>query len=104
MTTIAIVQATFPDLDDATRIGQALIDERFAACCNVLAPCLSVYRWNGATETAHEAIAQFKTLPERAEAAAARIVELHRYELPSVERWIAETDEAGYRWIADTMG
>ena len=101
MTTIAIVQVTCPDLESAQAIASALLDERLIACANIVAPCLSVYRWESAIETTHEAIMQVKTLPETAALVAERIAALHPYDLPAIEHWAAETDDAGYRWIAD---
>lgn len=104
MTTIAIVQVTCPDLESAQAIAAALLDERLIACANVIAPCLSVYRWEGAIETTHEAIMQVKTLPEAAALVAERIVALHPYDLPAIERWAAGTDDAAYRWVYEAVG
>lgn len=101
---IALVQATFPDLDEARAVGSTLVAERLVACVNILAPCLSVYRWRDGVDTSDEAIAQFKTLPDRAPSVAARIAELHSYDLPAIEWWTAGTDEAGEGWVKDSLG
>lgn len=103
MTTIALVQATFADLEEARAIGGRLVEERLVACANVLAPCLSVYRWDGAVESGHEAVGQFKTLPQRVEAVVARIAELHSYTLPAIEHWTVRTNEAGAAWVRDCL-
>ncbi|WP_203310828.1 MULTISPECIES: divalent-cation tolerance protein CutA [Sphingomonas] len=103
MNAIALVQATFPDEEEARAIGGRLVEERLVACANVLGPCLSVYRWEGAVESGAEAIAQFKTLPQRVEAVVARIAELHSYTLPAIEHWTVQTNEAGAAWVRDCL-
>ncbi|MGR6327678.1 divalent-cation tolerance protein CutA [Sphingomonas sp. XXL09] len=103
MTAIALVQATFADLDEARAIGGRLVVERLVACINILAPCLSLYRWQDALESSHEALAQFKTLPERVDAVVARIADLHSYTLPAIEHWTVETNEAGAAWVRDCL-
>ncbi|MBI0475044.1 divalent-cation tolerance protein CutA [Sphingomonas sp. MA1305] len=103
MTAIALVQATFADLDEAGAIGGRLVVERLVACTNILAPCLSLYRWQDAVESGHEALAQFKTLPERVDAVVARIADLHSYTLPAIEYWTVETNEAGAAWVRDCL-
>lgn len=101
MTTIAIVQVACPDLESAQAIARALLDEHLIACANIAA-CDSIYRWQGAIETADEVLMQVKTTSEAAPIVAKRIAALHPYELPAIERWAAETDEALGRWIAET--
>ena len=44
MSGIALLQATFADAAEAERIGRAVVEERLAACANLLAPCTSIYR------------------------------------------------------------
>ena len=69
---------------DAERIARALVEERLAACVNVVPGVLSIYRWKGNVEQEAELILVIKTLGERVEALKARLVELHPYELPEV--------------------
>jgi periplasmic divalent cation tolerance protein len=84
---VVSVYATFPDAEEAERIGRQVIEERLAACINILGPCRSIYHWQGAIETAEEAAAIFKTSDERSEALVARIIELHSYDVPAVAVW-----------------
>jgi periplasmic divalent cation tolerance protein len=49
-----LVITNLPDRDSAGRLGHALIEQRLAACVNILSPCRSVYRWQGTTEDAEE--------------------------------------------------
>jgi periplasmic divalent cation tolerance protein len=69
---------------DAERIARALVEERLAACVNVVPGVLSIYRWKGNVEQEAELILVIKTLGEKVEALNARLVELHPYELPEV--------------------
>ena len=100
MSEIALVQVTCPGTESARGIGEALLVERLIACANVWAAGPSVYRWQGRVEHAEEALLQMKTLPEHAEAVAARLAELHPYDLPAIERWTVRTDAATRDWVA----
>jgi periplasmic divalent cation tolerance protein len=69
---------------DAQKIARALVEERLAACVNVVPGVMSVYRWKGAVEQEAELMLVIKTIGERVEPLKARLVELHPYELPEV--------------------
>ena len=81
---VRMVFCTCPDADTATRIADALVGERLAACVNVLPGVHSVYRWQGAVERADEVMLLIKTRAERLPALSARIQSLHPHELPEV--------------------
>lgn len=49
-----LILTNLPDNASAEKLARALIESRAAACVNVLAPCHSIYRWQGAVETAAE--------------------------------------------------
>lgn len=76
--------STCPDRAVADRIARALVDERLAACVNLLPGIASVYRWEGAVETGEEVLMLIKTAPERLQALTARIQALHPYDVPEV--------------------
>ncbi|MEA3011340.1 MAG: periplasmic divalent cation tolerance protein [Sphingomonadales bacterium] len=100
MTPIATVYATFPSEEEARRIARILIEERLAACANILGPCHSLYRWHGAVEEGEEVAALFKTRSERSEALIARLSELHSYEVPAAVVWPIADASAGYAdWV-----
>jgi len=84
MTEFAIVLTTMPDDHRADELARTLVDERLAACVNVLAPMTSTYRWKETVE--HEAERQLviKTTRDRVPALKARLQELHPYELPEL--------------------
>jgi periplasmic divalent cation tolerance protein len=79
-----LVFTTAPDRAVAMRIARALVDARLAACVNVLAGCTSVYRWEGAVETAEELPLIIKTRAGRYAEVEAAIRRLHPYELPEI--------------------
>ena len=100
MSGIVTVYATFGDADEADRIARILIEERLAACANLLSPCRSIYRWQGAVEEAQELPALFKTRADLAPALIARIAELHSYDVPAAVAWPIAQGFAPYAaWV-----
>jgi periplasmic divalent cation tolerance protein len=81
---VVSVTAVFADADEATRIGEAMVDARLAACINILGPVHSIYRWKGEIERADEVIAVFKTSDGAADALITRIAGLHSYDVPCI--------------------
>ncbi|HVF37351.1 MAG TPA: divalent-cation tolerance protein CutA [Sphingomicrobium sp.] len=97
---VVTVYALFADPAEAQRIGTAIVEEKLAACVNILAPCRSIYRWEGAIETATETPALFKTRLDRADALIARVKELHSYSIPAIAVWPIERLLADYGdWV-----
>lgn len=97
---VLLVLSTAPDEESARRIAAALVEERLAACVSVLAPCSSVYRWQGAVETAEERPLLIKTATDRYPALQARLRELHPYELPEILCWRPDGGLAEYAaWV-----
>lgn len=103
--TVVSVYAIFANADEAARIGRQVIEERLAACINVLGPCRSIYRWRGAVETADEVPAILKTTAAMADSLMARIAALHSYEVPCVTVWPIDQLLVGYaEWVEDSVG
>lgn len=101
MTGIVTVYAIFADTAQAERIARIAIEERLAACANILGPCRSIYRWQNAIEQAEEVAALFKTRAERAPTLIERIAALHSYEVPAAMVWPIEQSLPDYRdWVA----
>jgi periplasmic divalent cation tolerance protein len=80
----AFVYITTESPAQAESIGRALVEARLAACVNILPGMRSIYRWRGQVETAEETVLVAKTRLSLAEALAARVKELHTYEVPCV--------------------
>jgi len=99
------VYAIFADAEEAERIGRTMIEERLAACINILGPARSIYRWKGAIETSDEVAAIFKTSEERAADLIARIAALHSYDVPCVAAWPIDRILGSYAdWVEDSVG
>jgi periplasmic divalent cation tolerance protein len=81
------VYMTAASAAEATRIGRALVEERLAACVNVLGGMHSIYRWQGAVEEADEVAMIAKTTVGRFAALERRARELHGYDVPCVVAW-----------------
>jgi periplasmic divalent cation tolerance protein len=82
--TVLVCFCTCPDADSATRLADALVGERLAACVNVVPGLRSVYRWQGAIEHNDETLLLIKTSRDRLDALTVRLRDLHPYELPEV--------------------
>ena len=81
---VLLVFTNLPDREAALSLANALIEEKLAACVNVLGACTSVYRWKGTVENASEIPLLIKTTVSRYAALEAAIRRLHPYELPEV--------------------
>lgn len=79
-----LVFTNLPDEASAHALATALVAERLAACVNLLAPCRSVYRWQGKVENATETPLLIKTTAGRYAALEAAIRARHPYELPEI--------------------
>ncbi|MET1111228.1 MAG: divalent-cation tolerance protein CutA [Allosphingosinicella sp.] len=106
MSAIVTVYATFASDEEARRIARTLVEERLAACANILGACRSLYRWQGAIEESEEVAALFKTRAGLAEALIARLAGLHSYDVPAAVVWpIAGALEGYGQWVrAETSG
>lgn len=87
MSGIVTVYVTFPSEEEARRIARILVEERQAACANILGACHSIYHWQGRIEESAEAAALFKTRADLAASLIDRLTELHSYELPAAVVW-----------------
>lgn len=83
METILVI-SNLPDHASAQKLAAVLVEQRLAACVNVLSPCTSVYRWQGQVETATEVPVFIKTTREHYPALEQAIKANHPYELPEI--------------------
>lgn len=84
MTNKIVVLSTCADEKEAEKIARALLDERLAACINVVSGVRSLYRWKGAVEGASECLLLIKSSRELFPALSAAIRKAHSYEVPEV--------------------
>ena len=99
------IYAVFANMEEAERIGRAMIEERLAACINILGPIRSIYRWKKEIEQADEVAALFKTTDRQAEALITRIAALHSYDVPCIANWPIDKVLAAYAdWVEENVG
>lgn len=79
-----LLYVTCPDVVVAQRIADTVVEERLAACANLLPGMRSVYRWQGKVEHADEAVLILKTTARRTAALIRRVKTLHPYEVPCI--------------------
>jgi periplasmic divalent cation tolerance protein len=79
-----LVISNLPDRDSAVQLAKLLISRGQAACVNVLAPCTSIYHWQGKTESAEEIPVFVKTTREKYPDVERTIQAHHPYELPEI--------------------
>ena len=105
MPEIVSVYAVFASDEEARRIARIVVEERLAACANLLAPCGSIYRWQGNVEEADEVPAIFKTRAETAPRLVERIAALHSYDVPAIVIWpITGASPAYADWVTGETG
>ena len=101
---VVSVYAVFANAEEAERIGRAAVEERLAACVNVLGGVRSIYRWQGAVESADEIAAIFKTSHDRADALITRIAALHSYDVPCIATWPIDKILGSYAdWVEGSV-
>jgi periplasmic divalent cation tolerance protein len=84
MSEVLLVVTHLPDRTSAERVAEALVIQRVAACVNVLAECVSIYRWEGKLEHANEVPLLIKTTRAAYPKLEEALRELHPYELPEI--------------------
>ncbi len=87
---------------DAGTLARTLVEERLAACVNVLAPMSSTYRWKGQVAVDREQQLVMKTRPDRVAALEARLKALHLYELPEFIVLSAAAGAAYAAWLDES--
>ena len=104
MTDVVLVLSTVPADDSGERLALALVEERLAACVNLLAPMVSTYRWKGRVERQAERQLVIKTTRDRVAVLEARLAALHSYELPEFIVLAVDSGSSGYlSWVAGSV-
>ncbi len=99
-----VVLVTAPSTDAALSLGRALVDERLAACVNVVPGITSIFAWEGKREEAAEALLVIKTESRRYAALEQRVLELHPSSVPEVLALTVEAGSPAYvQWVRDSV-
>lgn len=102
MTDLRLVFMTCPSMEVAEAIVRVLVEERYAACGNIVPGVRSIFRWNDTIQDETEVMVVLKTRPESFEALRRKIVEIHPYEVPEVVGVRADRVHPDYaRWVLD---
>ncbi len=97
---LRLVLVTAPDAEAGARLGRALVDERLAACVNVVPGLRSIYRWEGEIQDDAEVLLLVKTRADRLENLTTRVRELHPYDVPEVLVLAVDGGSADYLdWV-----
>jgi periplasmic divalent cation tolerance protein len=97
---VMVVYVTASDPAEARRIARVAVEERLAACANILAPMTSIYWWESAVQESSEAVLILKTTADRVAPLMARVKELHSYDVPCIEAWpVADGHPAFLDWV-----
>lgn len=100
---VLVVFTTMPDAARAQDLAQALVESRTAACVNVLAGCRSVYRWQGAVESAEEIPLMIKTTRSRYPELERELRARHPYEVPEIVAIPVAAGWPGYLdWVRES--
>ena len=102
---VLIVFCTFPDMDTAGKVVRELVEQRLAACGNIVPEVHSVYRWKGEVESSEEALAILKLDGARYAEFENKLRSLHPYEVPEIIGIPIGTGLPEYlNWVKESCG
>ena len=104
MTDFQIVLSTCADREEAERIAHRLVEQKLAACVNILPGVHSIYRWQGNVESAAEILIVIKTGASLVPEVQSTIANLHSYEVPELLVLpVAGGSEAYLGWLKASL-
>lgn len=95
----AVVLTTVGTDFDAAGLAKSLVEQRVAACVNIVPQVQSIYRWKNAVEDDREQLLVIKTTPERIDALRSALLGAHPYEVPEFVVLEADVDGAYAEWL-----
>jgi periplasmic divalent cation tolerance protein len=99
-----IVMTTVSTIEEGKSLAAGIVDERLAACVQVLPKMTSFYVWKGKVESADEFLLLAKTTREKYAGLEAYIQARHSYETPEIVAVSAEAVSAGYAaWLTESL-
>jgi len=102
---VRVVLTTASNVEEADRMGRAVVEERLAACATVIPGVQSIYCWKGALETSTEAMLLLKTGGDQLAELEARLQQLHSYETPEFLVLPVEAGSIAYlTWMSGNLG
>ncbi len=96
----SIIYITTSGVSESNEIAKVLLQERLAACVNIVPSITSMYLWKGAIEEDNESLMIVKTKSELFEKIIIRVKEIHSYEIPCILKINVEMGSQSYLdWI-----
>lgn len=103
MPDISIVLVTAGSEEEASRIGHALVEEKLAACANIIPRIRSIYRWKGDIHNDEEYLMIIKTRTSLFPALKKRVREIHSYEVPEIIAFSVSQGHTDYLdWVVES--
>jgi periplasmic divalent cation tolerance protein len=103
MNTIALLYTTITSLDEAEKLAEKAVIEKYAACVNIIPHATSVYMWEGKVEKSTECFLLFKTSVERIEELQVWLKEHHPYAVPAVLQGTVESSVEFQQYVHDNV-
>ena len=103
MSEVLIAFCTFPNAEIAAKIGKEVVEQRLAACANILPGIRSIYRWEGKVDSADEVLAIFKLAGSCYAEFETKIRSVHPYEVPEIVAFPIRNGLPAYLdWVRDS--
>ena len=101
---ICFIYVTCPNPETAERLAQHAVQEKLAACANILPQMQSIYHWQGRIESAQETVLILKSQARLYKKVERRLLELHPYDCPCIVQWPIEQGSSAYMdWIKSEL-
>jgi len=105
MTDKIVILSTASSEEEAAKLAQLLVDQRLAACVNILPRMRSFYRWQGAVESADEWLLVIKTSRALFSAVGVLLEKQHSYEIPEAIAIPVVDGAPNYlEWLDQSLG
>lgn len=101
---LAIILTTHDDMLQAQDLAKLLVEERAAACVNLLPDVVSIFKWDGAIQQENEILLLIKTTADRVPAVRDLLKRHHTYDVPEIVRLEGEILHKPYLdWVRDCL-
>ena len=101
---LLVVVTSLPNIETATALAKALVEQHLAACVQLQEGLYSIYRWEGKLCEEQEVLLSAKTVSHQWEAICRFIKTTHPYDLPEILAYSPEQYEQQYgHWISSEV-
>ena len=104
MNNIKLILTTHDDLVQARELARYLVEQRAAACVNIIPQLESVFHWENEVQTESEILLLIKTTETKVEQVKAILEERHSYDVPEIIAFNGEVLHQPYmQWVRDCL-